>query len=282
MPIYTTRKDLNKVIRDYKKKSQHIGFVPTMGALHKGHLSLVQQALDQNDIAVVSVFVNPTQFDNISDLEKYPRTLTEDEKLLYSLDKKVIIFAPTATDLYNGDVRSKSYRYGGIENEMEGRYRTGHFDGVGTVVNLLLRAVQPDRAYFGQKDFQQLQIVKKLVEIEKLKTTIVGCPIVRENNGLAMSSRNKRLTKVQFEEATIISRTLREVKEKFISLSISQLNALVKQRFQENSHLELEYFEIANEQNLKTAQRKRKGNIYRGFIAAFAGEVRLIDNMQLN
>jgi pantoate--beta-alanine ligase len=177
---------------------------------------------------------------------------------------------------------AKNYRFGGLENEMEGKHRKGHFDGVGTILNIFFRIIRPDRAYFGEKDFQQLQIVKKLVAIEKLPVEIVGCPIVREENGLAMSSRNKRLSPKQFEEASIIFKTLNEVKEKFGSLSISQLNQLVAERFLKSSYLNLEYFEIANEKTLKTAKRKNKASKYRAFIAAFTGEVRLIDNMPLN
>lgn len=280
MGIYTNRESLSEAIsKNFKGKK--IGFVPTMGALHKGHLSLVKRALQDNDGVVVSIFVNPTQFDNATDLDKYPRTLDNDVSLLKSIKGKVLVFAPNASDLYNGKVVSKKYNFGKLENEMEGKHRKGHFDGVGTVVNLLLRAVDPDKAYFGEKDFQQLQIVKKLVEIEGLSVKIIGCPIVRESNGLAMSSRNKRLTKEQFDEAAFIYKTLSEVKNKFNSHSITQLTRYVHEVFSENKMLTLEYFEIANEKNLKTAIRKRDGNTYRAFIAVFAGDVRLIDNLSL-
>ncbi|GEQ84647.1 pantothenate synthetase [Patiriisocius marinistellae] len=280
MKVFTNAENLRQALMAQKDKKT-IGFVPTMGALHKGHLSLVSQALSENDCAVVSIFVNPTQFDNAGDLKKYPRTLDKDVALLKTLQGTVYVFAPTANELYNNAIVSRHFNYGPIAKEMEGKHRDGHFDGVGTVVSLLLKAVNPNKAYFGQKDFQQLQIVKKLVELEKLSVKIIGCPIVREENGVAMSSRNKRLTKSQFEAATVISKTLKEVKDNFEKMSIPQLNALAKQRFKDNKHIELEYFEIANEATLKTVQRKRKGNKYRGFVAAFAGEVRLIDNMHL-
>lgn len=281
MKIFYTKAALSISLKKIKS-SKNIGLVPTMGALHKGHLSLIEQSLKDNDHTIVSVFVNPTQFDNDSDLEKYPRTLEEDVNLIKSLNNEVFIFAPQATDLYNGDVVSRKFNFGPIANEMEGKHRKGHFDGVGTVVNLLLKAVEPTHAYFGEKDFQQLQIVRKLVEIEKIDTFIKGCPIVREPNGLAMSSRNKRLTKEQFEAATLISQSLSEAKKLFKTTSINNITNYIKNQFEKNSHLELEYFEIANVKTLKTASRKRKGNKYRGFIAAFAGEVRLIDNMALN
>lgn len=281
MGIHTNRSSLSHALLPYRPENK-IGFVPTMGALHQGHVSLVKKALDENDCVVVSVFVNPTQFDNLGDLEKYPRTLNADVKLLSQLKGTVFIFAPSAVDLYSDDIVSKNYSFQNLAHEMEGKYRLGHFNGVGTVVNLLLRAVQPRRAYFGEKDFQQLQIVRKLVQIEKLPVEIIGCPIVREKNGLAMSSRNTRLSPKQFSEAALIYKTLSEVKKKFSTLSISELNKLVAKRFLNNKFLQLEYFEIANSETLKTAKRKRKGNNYRAFIAVFAGNVRLIDNIALS
>ncbi|MFT4753224.1 MAG: pantoate--beta-alanine ligase [Salibacteraceae bacterium] len=281
MNVHTTKKSLETALAPFRNQNK-IGFVPTMGALHHGHLNLVQQALDENSCAVVSIFVNPTQFDNPGDLKNYPRTLKEDTALLETLDGPVYVFAPNAAHLYQGTIVSKHYSFGSIANEMEGKHRKGHFDGVGTVVGLLLKAIQPDNAYFGEKDFQQLQIVKKLAQIEKLNVKINGCAIVREPNGVAMSSRNKRLTSEQFEAATLISETLKEVEKRFKSHSISEINNYVTTRFSESQQLKIEYFEIANIATLKTAQRIRKGNKYRGFIAAFAGEIRLIDNMALN
>ncbi|OAB80042.1 pantoate--beta-alanine ligase [Cochleicola gelatinilyticus] len=280
MTLYTDQNSLLKALLPYRN-SKKIGFIPTMGALHEGHISLINKGLEENNVVVVSIFVNPTQFDNAGDLKKYPRTLEADIALISTLKGTVFIFSPDATDLYQGKVASKHFSFDGLEHEMEGKHRKGHFDGVGTVVSLLLKAVRPDKAYFGEKDFQQLQIVKKLVEIENLPTKIIGCPIVRESNGLAMSSRNKRLSPKQFEAAAIIHETLSEVNQKFKTHSIAQLNALVQQRFSKNNDLELEYFEIANVKTLKTAKHKRKGNNYRAFIAAFAGKVRLIDNKAL-
>ncbi|RMA65781.1 pantoate--beta-alanine ligase [Ulvibacter antarcticus] len=280
MVIHTTRESLSTTLLPLRK-SQKIGLVPTMGALHKGHLTLVQKALNENDCVVVSIFVNPTQFDNNEDLLKYPRTLDDDVALLSKLKGNIFVFSPEASNLYQGTISSKSYNFGNLENEMEGKYRKGHFDGVGTVVNLLIRAVNPDNSYFGEKDFQQLQIVRKLAEIEGFTSNIVGCPIVRETNGLAMSSRNQRLTSEQFEAAALIYKTLSEVKEKFNSITISEANKLVQKRFEENKFLQPEYFEIAKEKTLKTAKRKHKGNHYRAFVAVFAGDVRLIDNIAL-
>ena len=279
--IYHEQEILRQELDSFIQKKQSVGFVPTMGALHKGHLSLVEKALSENEVVVVSIFVNPTQFDNASDLEKYPRTLESDAQLLKSLKGTIYIYAPNVADLYGEDVVSKKYNFGGLEHAMEGKYRTGHFDGVGTVLNLLFRALRPTRAYFGEKDFQQLQIVRRLVEIEKLPVTIVGCPILREPHGLAMSSRNQRLTETQFKEADLIYKTLKLIREHFPKQSIPSLQAMAEKAFADSPHLELEYFEIANIKNLKTARRKRKGNEYRAFVAAYAGEIRLIDNMEL-
>tara|TARA_B100000945_G_C20386561_1_gene600043 strand:+ start:615 stop:1460 length:846 start_codon:yes stop_codon:yes gene_type:complete len=281
MVIHTQKETLAQTLSSLAKNNK-IGFVPTMGALHEGHISLVKNALENNDVVVVSIFVNPTQFNNSADLEKYPRTPEDDISLLKKLKGDVIVYLPEVSDLYDASVSAKKYNFGNLENEMEGKHRKGHFDGVGTIVSKLLKIVKPNSAYFGEKDFQQLQIVKKLVAMEKLPVKIVGCPILREKNGLAMSSRNKRLSAKQFKEATIIYKTLKEVRDKFRSTSITDLNALVAERFLQNPNLNLEYFEIANEKTLKTAKRKNKDSKYRAFIAAFAGEVRLIDNMPLN
>jgi len=281
MIVYNDRDSLSEALLPFRQHKK-IGLIPTMGALHDGHLTIIKQALEDNDCVVVSIFVNPTQFDKKVDLIKYPRNLDLDVKLISKIEGNILIYAPEASKLYSGNIASKNYSFGNIENEMEGKYRKGHFNGVGTVVNLLLRAVSPDYAYFGEKDFQQLQIVRKLVEIEDISVEIVGCPIVREESGVAMSSRNKRLSTAQFEAAVVIHKTLLEVTQKFDNLSILKLNEIVKERFLKNDHLKLEYFVIANVKTLKTAKHKLKKNKYRAFIAAFAGEVRLIDNIALN
>jgi len=282
MKIHSNSSSLQKELLPFLKNCESIGFVPTMGALHRGHIALVEQASRENDCVVVSIFVNPTQFNNAEDLDKYPRTIDDDVKLLKNVPGNIIVFSPNASDLYNENVISKGYDFGEIENEMEGKHREGHFDGVGTVVNLLFRAIKPNKAYFGEKDFQQLQIIKKLVEIEKLPIKIIGCPIVREKSGLAMSSRNKRLSKVELEEATLIYKTLKKVANEFNSSSISELNRMVKNSFDSNKFLDLEYFEIADSETLKTVHKKQANKKYRGFIAAFIGGVRLIDNIALN
>jgi pantoate--beta-alanine ligase len=282
MKIHNSSFSLKEALLPFIKNRKSIGFVPTMGALHIGHISLVEQAIIENDCVVVSIFVNPTQFDNPNDLQKYPRTIENDIAHLKRFSKNIFIFSPNALDLYNQNISSKSYNFSGIENEMEGKHRMGHFDGVGTVLNLFFRIIKPNKAYLGEKDFQQLQIVKKLVEIENLPIKIIGCPIVRESSVLAMSSRNKRLNTDQLNEAILIYKTLLKVKENFKLLSISKLNQLVEKEFKNHPSLTLEYFEIADTETLKTAIYKSKKKKYRAFIACFIGGVRLIDNMALN
>ncbi len=280
MLVCLTTQSLKNALSD-KRKSHTIGFVPTMGALHEGHLSLIKEAQRANDLVVVSIFVNPTQFDNKEDLKKYPRTLEQDTSLLKGINCD-FLYAPSADDIYQRNIRSTKYTFGGLEHAMEGKFRAGHFDGVGTIVKRLFEIVAPTNAYFGEKDFQQLQIIKKLVANYKIPIKIVGCKIHREKDGLAMSSRNARLSQRHREEAPFIYKTLQEAKLKFEKQSASKVDQWVHQQFREHPHLELEYFEIAHIKTLKTISRKRKGSKYRGFIAVFAGKIRLIDNIALN
>lgn len=282
MQAIITHKEIYTIVQKAKSQNKTVGFVPTMGALHKGHLSLINVALKKCDLVIVSIFVNPTQFNNAEDLEKYPRTLEDDLHFLAPYHTKVIVYAPSPQEVYGASVQSASYSFGSLEKAMEGAHRPGHFDGVGTVLNLLFRQVNPDKAYFGEKDYQQLTIVRKLVEKEKLPVTIIGCPIHRQEDGLAMSSRNARLTKHQLKIAPLIYTTLSKVKANFEKHSARELTAYVTNVFEQAEGLELEYFEIANIKNLHTLSRKRNHQKYRAFLAVYAGEVRLIDNIALN
>jgi pantoate--beta-alanine ligase len=282
MKIHKSSSSLIEALLPFITNRKTIGFVPTMGALHVGHISLVEQANLENDCVVVSIFVNPTQFDNPNDLLKYPRTIENDIAHLKRFSKNIFIFSPSALELYNNNINSKSYNFSGIESEMEGKHRIGHFDGVGTVLNLFFRIIKPNKAYLGEKDFQQLRIVRKLVEIENLPVKVIGCPTIRETSGLAMSSRNKRLNNEQLKEAILIYKTLLKIKENFNLLSILKLNQLVEKEFKSHPSLTLEYFEIADTETLKTGIYKSKKKKYRAFIASFIGGIRLIDNMALN
>ena len=281
MKIFTSKSELKDYLSLQKSNKESIGFVPTMGALHQGHLSLVKKSKEQNDITVVSIFVNPTQFDNKKDLEKYPQTLENDIKLLKSVDCEVL-FAPSVEEIYNTNVVSENFDFDGLEHQMEGKFRDGHFNGVGTIVKTLFEIVEPNVSYFGKKDFQQLQIIKKLVEKHNIPVKIKGRPIFREKDGLAMSSRNVRLTKEHREAAPFIYKTLKKAKKRFGTKNVSELTQWVEKQFKKHQLLDLEYFTIADEKTLETATKIDKNKKYRGFIAVFAGEIRLIDNIRLN
>ena len=280
---FHNKTELSHHIDALKAKGQSVGFVPTMGALHNGHLSLVNKGLGQNDIVVVSIFVNPTQFDNREDLTNYPRTIDADVILLRTVsDKSIVVYAPSVGDIYGNNIASQSFTYDGLEHEMEGAFRDGHFDGVGTIVKRLLEIVKPNYAYFGEKDFQQLQIIKKLVELHQIPVTIVGCAIHRAEDGLAMSSRNTRLTSEHRTVAPFIYKTLKTAKVKFGTKSAKIVTEWVDKQFKKQPLLELEYFIIADIKTLKPVKRKSTKKSYRAFIAVYAGDIRLIDNIALN
>ena len=281
MQIFREKDPLVQAIQKKKSEGDSIGLVPTMGALHEGHLSLVSNALKESDQVVVSIFVNPTQFNNPDDLEKYPRNLEKDLELLEALGD-IWVFTPTASELYGEEIFSENFDFEGLESVMEGKFRNGHFDGVGTVVKHLFEIVTPNKAFFGEKDFQQLQIVRKLTEKTGLPVEIIGCPILREESGLARSSRNERLSDQNRKKAAFIYETLKEAKELFGTESATYITEWVEDRFKKHPYLELEYFEIADSKTLKKITDKEKGNQYRAFIAAYADDIRLIDNIALD
>jgi len=278
MHLYSTKNALQDFLKSVQNEKK-IGFVPTMGALHQGHLSLLIKSLKDNDLTVLSIFVNPTQFNNLDDLNKYPRTLENDIKLVQNISSEIIVYAPSIEDIYEGNTCSDPHDFDGLEFQMEGKHRPGHFDGVGTIVKKLFEIVLPQNAYFGEKDFQQLQIVKKLVEKLHLNVTIIGCPIHREPNGLAMSSRNERLSKQAREEAAIIYQALVEAKQFFQTHSTKETIEFMENIFHSNSNFTLEYFTIADEQTLNTSDEKINSQKYRGFIAVIIENIRLIDNL---
>ena len=282
MEIFKTKKTLLDYIERQKEMGKKVGFAPTMGALHDGHISLYEAARKENDLVISSIFVNPTQFNNASDLEKYPRTIEKDIEILEKSALVDAVYIPEVTDIYPEGLKSKEYNFDGLENEMEGKFRPGHFNGVGTVVEELFRQVKPDNAYFGDKDYQQLAIIKKLVEKLNLAIKIHGVPIYREKNGLAMSSRNKRLDHEQCEAAKVIYETLVKVNDWFRIITVSEIYQRVKDIFENQRGMVLEYFEIADETTLKETDFFYKDRNYRAFIVVFVGDVRLIDNMHLD
>lgn len=282
MQVFYTKSELANFLNSQTTDFKSIGFVPTMGALHSGHLSLIQNSLKNNALTVVSIFVNPTQFNNSEDLKKYPRTLENDIEKINTISAKVILYAPSVEDVYEKNVKSTPFNFDGIENQMEGKHRPGHFDGVGTIVKKLFQIVQPTNAYFGEKDFQQLQIIKKMVANEKLSVEIIGCKILREPNGLAMSSRNERLSKETRQNAATIYEFLKKAKVLFEKKSAQEILKIAKKTFEENPTFELEYFEISDEDKLLPCLRKNKSKKYRAFIAVYTEGIRLIDNISLN
>jgi pantoate--beta-alanine ligase len=281
MHTIETQKDL-KIFLDPLRDSKSIGLVPTMGALHQGHLALVKKALAENDQVVVSIFVNPTQFDNPEDLKKYPNTLEADKILLQGLSEEIALFAPSVGEMYPDKTEAKDFDFDGLDKVMEGAHRDGHFDGVGTIVEHLLRLVRPNRAYFGEKDYQQLQIIKKLVSLQELPIQIVGCPIVREANGLAMSSRNQRLSAQMREKASVIYRTLQTAKKEFGTKNVLSITEWVKAQFDPEAGFDVEYVSIVDAETLLETIEAKTDNKYRIFIAVYAEGVRLIDNIALN
>lgn len=265
-----------------KLSGQTIGFVPTMGALHAGHLELVERANKENDIVVCSIFVNPAQFNNQADLEKYPRNLTGDLQQLQDAGCDVT-FTPDEQEIYP-EKEQKVYDFGHLEKVMEGKYRPGHFNGVALVVDKLFRIVVPHRAYFGEKDFQQLQVIRALVRKEGHDVQIIGCPTVREPDGLALSSRNARLTEASRREAAKIYQALLMARDSWSDKSIDQIKQQVTAYINASPELEAEYFEVVQADTLLPAEQSATHNGSRvvGCIAVYAGDIRLIDNMTLN
>lgn len=282
MQILTTKHELTQQVAACKRQGKTIGLVPTMGALHGGHGSLVKKAVAENDVVFVSVFVNPTQFNNKEDLAKYPRNLERDAQLLESIGAH-FVFAPTPEEMYTAEEMNTTFVYDfeGLDKVMEGKMRPGHFNGVVQVVSRLFYLVQPDRAYFGEKDFQQLAIIHQMVERSALKDTfgdlkIIGCPIVRQADGLAMSSRNERLSESEKKLATNIYRILKSSVESAKNASVREVEKQVTDAINAIDGLEVEYYEIVDKTTLLPA--KDFSNAI-GCVTVYCGPVRLIDNI---
>ena len=282
MHVYHLKRDIVEIVSQSKSKNKTIGIVPTMGALHQGHLSLVKKACTENDLVWVSVFVNPTQFDNANDLLKYPQTLQEDIKKLQIISGNIRVFAPSVKEMYPKKVAAQSFLFDGLDTVMEGAFRKGHFNGVGTIVHELLSLFKAHHAYFGEKDFQQLQIIRKLSHQFSIPTKIIACPIEREASGLAMSSRNARLSKELRQEAGFIYLTLLEIQKDFNSASSEYLKKRMQSACSEHPQFELEYIEIVDEETLQPTETTSSKNRLRAFVAIKVNEVRLIDNIRLN
>jgi len=280
MIVYRTKTDLTGHLLSLQNEGKTIGLVPTMGALHQGHMSLVEKANAENDIVVVTIFVNPTQFNDPLDLDHYPRTLDQDLELLRQLEAD-LVFVPSVKEMYPQE-DTHIFDLGGLEKVMEGKHRKGHFNGVAQIVSKLFLLIRPHRAYFGQKDFQQLVIIRRLVEILELNLNIVPCPIIRENDGLAMSSRNSRLSKEERKLAPKIYETLVQAREKMEDLTPSQLKEWVALQFKKQSELNLEYFEIVEDKGLTSIDEWDTSVNKVACLTVHLGQVRLIDNLNFD
>ncbi len=278
--LLKTISEYNQLVKTISPNA--IGLVPTMGALHKGHLSLISNAQQDCDCVVVSIFVNPTQFNSASDLHKYPRTIDEDLEMIKKLGENILVYVPTVEEIYPDGIQSTHFDFGELSKFMEGEFRHGHFNGVGTVLKRLFQLLKPQSAYFGEKDYQQLAVVKRLVKLTGQPVEIIGCETYREDNGLAKSSRNTLLTEEEKIKAGIIYDQLQVVKTYLGVTSISEIKKMVKQAFDSSKSFTLEYIEIAAEEDLVPTEKIESDKHYRAFIAAYCNDVRLIDNMALN
>lgn len=277
MKILKKRTEVVAELSLLKQQGKSIGFVPTMGALHQGHLSLIECSNKKDDITVVSIFVNPTQFNNPKDFEKYPRILEDDLEQLKKV-KCDLLFVPSNEEIYPEEDK-REFDFGHLDKVMEGAHRPGHFKGVGLVVSKLFEIINPHRAYFGEKDFQQIAIIKKLIKILNFSIEIVSCPIIREKDGLAMSSRNMRLTFEQRKNVSLIAKTLFEAREKAKLLSVKETQEWVINTINKNPYLDVEYFEIVDENTLLSVENWKQPGNKRGCIAVNVGDIRLIDNI---
>lgn len=277
MQVLKSKIELVSLIDNFKKEGKTIGFVPTMGALHNGHLSLVKECKKNSDIAVVSIFVNPTQFNDPEDLKRYPRTLEKDTELLKTVDCD-LIFAPSVEEIYP-EPDTRKFDFGYLESVMEGAKRPGHFNGVGQVVSRLFDIVRPDKAFFGMKDFQQVAIIKNMVKQLNYIIQIVPCPIVREESGLALSSRNTLLDADHKKNAPHIYATLKKARNLASELSVSDLKKWITDEINSNSYLETEYVEIVDDTTLKITEDWKEAGTKVACVAVYAGNIRLIDNI---
>ncbi len=279
MRVFEKISETSDFLKTVKAKGLSVGFVPTMGALHRGHISLIEQSLKENDFTVCSIFVNPIQFNKKSDLENYPRETSSDFQKL-KLSGCEMVFMPSNDEMYPEPVNTQ-YDFGQLDKVMEGKHRPGHFNGVAIVVRKLFEIIKPDKAYFGEKDFQQLAIIQYLVKKNNIPVDIVPCTIIRENDGLAMSSRNVRLTPAERKEAPVIFQLLQQAKEKAPSLPVKELIKWVQNEFIKHPSIELEYFEIVDMETLQPVKEWDECKKIIACVAVHLGKIRLIDNIIL-
>ena len=279
MRVIETVSEIQEVLHAYKTQGKTVGFVPTMGALHKGHVSLVEHSTNANDITVCSIFINPSQFTNKADLENYPRNFEQDKKVLGSTNCDILFF-PSYKEMYPGDIKDP-IELGSLATVMEGSFRAGHFDGVTTVVRRFFDILNPNRAYFGLKDYQQYAIIKFMTEALHLPIEIIGCETYRSIDGLALSSRNQLLDEKGLCSALLFSRALQLSKTMVATSSIAEIKSAVRSLFEQDANCRLEYFEVADGTTLSPVEDVAENSFVVAFIAGYVGKVRLIDNLIL-
>ncbi|MCI5054986.1 MAG: pantoate--beta-alanine ligase [Flavobacteriales bacterium] len=279
--IVTSIEQLNDHLKLSRNSGKSIGFVPTMGALHDGHISLINQSTKFCDITVSSIYVNPTQFNNPDDLKKYPRTIDEDIQMLQEANCN-IVYIPKESEIYPGGLKTIDYDIGALADVMEGSFRPGHFQGMVTVVKTLFEIVKPTHAFFGEKDFQQLAIIRKLVHDFQLSIDVIGCTIIRESNGLAMSSRNQRLSEEDRLRCGLIYETISKIPQLMKTMSVSEVKVHIANIINDSGFLKLDYFELADSADLSIIENWSQSDNIRAFIAVYCKEIRLIDNIQVS
>jgi len=277
LKTFDSYKSLNN---ELEKRKGSVGLVPTMGSLHEGHISLIKNAVKKSPNVIVSIFVNPTQFENKTDLKQYPKSLENDLCKLQNFNN-ILVYIPNIEELYPQGVVANKYNFGKIDKIMEGKYRANHFNGVATIVEKLFKIFKPNFAFFGEKDFQQLAIIKSLVKTKRIKTKIISSPTIRENDGLAMSSRNNFLKKEEREKAIFLHRSLLEAKELMNSANSKEVEKTITAKFKNIEGIELQYFKILTDDSFSKTKKSNGLEKYRAFIACIIGKVRLIDNMTL-
>ena len=282
MVIYFKKNEVIRKVNDAILLNKTIGLVPTMGSLHQGHISLIKKAKKDNDIVWVSIFVNPTQFNSSDDLIKYPKNLKKDAELIEKISDKIEIFSPNEIEIYDGTPKLKVYDFEKLDQELEGKFRKNHFNGVATIVSKLLNLFNPSNVYFGEKDYQQTQIIKKLIFLEKIRVRMVICPTIREKNGLALSSRNNLLSNSERADSSIIYKSLKILKNNFKTSNLNQIKKDIIIKINKKKNFKVEYLEVVNASTLQIDPKINPKESYRSFICVKANEVRLIDNILLN
>ena len=279
MQLYTLKSQVEKSIDKAKDLKKTIGLVPTMGSLHQGHLSLLKKAVQSCEVVWVTIFVNPTQFNNKQDLNNYPKNIKKDLKMIYEISKNIFVFNPEISEMYENKLKIENFDFQDLDKELEGKYRNNHFRGVGTIVSKLFNLFKPTKAFFGEKDFQQTRIIDRLIKIKNFQTELVICPTVREQNGLALSSRNALLSTENKEKSAVIYKTLIYCKENFEKKSFKNIYNDCKKEINSLNDFELEYLEITDNKTLKKTKKNDVKKSFRVFICVLVNGVRLIDNI---